>query len=368
LLKHVSGIAACSGGTVPALFIGAGKNFEDFKETFPAVGWQGFGPAEPKITEDFHRFVDKANLPENLKDMSIPIAVSLSMWATDKAMWEPNPNVTALVVNRGSTKDALTAALATGSEGGIPDPDCPKCKRGFWPKEMGNATTITDGAFTDLMGVQGLIGLPKCRRLLHILPLDYPGQIGALPRSEIPGEPEDIVTLFFTQPPVASHGYFFDEGCKDTIPGTSISLWCNPVGNILSGGFAPVHKPSERSGGDWNLIMFDYLNKAAGKTLDMTFDSESEPGHKLITLGTHQLFEDITTKNEEEYNMLASEKRDKYWSNFLSMLARQKNDQDKYANQAKSDYSVALSRVKKLETTYEMPHISIQASLNYPAA
>merc|ERR1719420_2546144 len=107
-------------------------------------------------------------------------------------MWEKTPNLTALIVNRGSLKDSMIAALATGSEGGIPDMFCPKCVTGFWPKKLGNASTVTDGAFSDLMGVQGLIGLPKCDRLLHILPLDYPGQMGALPRNEIPGEPEDI--------------------------------------------------------------------------------------------------------------------------------------------------------------------------------
>merc|ERR1719313_1939136 len=46
LLKHNTGMAACSGSTLPAVFFGAGRDFYDFNETFPKDGWRGFGPSE----------------------------------------------------------------------------------------------------------------------------------------------------------------------------------------------------------------------------------------------------------------------------------------------------------------------------------
>lgn len=131
-------------------------------------------------------------------------------------------------------------------------------------------------------------------------------------------------------------------------------------------------KPTERSGGNWNQMMFEFVNKASRDSLDLPFDGESELGHKLITLGTQDLFKAIETKNERAYNLMAEEKRDKYWSNFLGMLAGQKSEVADAANAASSkankDYSIALASVKKIETTYEMPHISLNTALNYPAA
>lgn len=361
LMEHVSGIGGCSGGTIPAVFFGAGKDFHDFKKVFPKEGWRGFGPSEPKITKDFHEFVDKAELPERLEQMKIPVAISLSMWGTEKAMTEPNPNVTALVVNRGSSKEALTAALATGSEGGIPDPSCPKCITGFWPKAMGNASTITDGAFSDLLGVQALVGLPRCKRLLHILPLDYPGQMGALPASQIPGNPKDMVTLFFTQPPVASHGYFMEDICNMTIPLTETPLFCNSFVNWATGGLFVSYKPTERSGGHWNQVMFDVVNQAAGNTIDKPWDEGSTSSHKLLTLSTAELFSSMTTENEDKYNLMAEKKRDKYWRNFLNTLANEEQEQAHQKN-------LESSQLRKLEVTYEMPQIQQRISLNYPAA
>lgn len=281
--------------------------------------------------------------------------------------------MTALVVNKGSTQDTLTAALATGSEGGIPDPACPRCLTGFWPKRLGNASTVTDGAFSDLMGVQGLIGLPQCDRVLHVLPLDYPGQIGAMPRAQIPGNPKDIVTLFFTQPPVASHGYFMEGVCNKTIPFTDIPFWCNSFWNTITGGLIVKSRPTLRSGGEWNQKMFDVVHEATGYTIDQPFDGESEPGHKIITLQTHKLFKAIETKNENDYNLMAQSKRDAYWSNFLSNLEKDTDEnliqKDKSDTVATSKATSALSSVKKdMQATYEMPHIKMKTTLNYPAA
>lgn len=318
LLKHVSGIAACSGGVLPAAFIAAGSNFSNFKDNFPPEGWRGFGPSEPKITDDFHRFINNSHLPELVQDFEIPISVSLSKWGTEKAMWEDHPNVTIILANKGSTREIVTAALATGSEGGIPDSKCPHCWTGFWPKKVGLAQTVTDGAFSDLMGVEGLAALPKCDRVLHVLPLDYPHQVAPLTRQDIPGHPKELVTLIFTQPPVASHSYFIEPACNLSVPFTNIPLLCNGVVSKLFGSSGLDEKPTERWSGEWTQKMYEFTHQAAAKSVDRGWDEDVESGHKKIILPTEKLYNGLETKAERKYNLIAAARRDNWWRNFLN--------------------------------------------------
>merc|ERR1719316_524649 len=101
----------------------------------------------------------------------------------------------------------MIAAVATGNNNLFSDPGCPKCAFGLHPKSFEGHYPVTDGAFADIWGTAGLVSLPKCSRLIHVLPLDYKGQVEPQQPSEIPTHPTEVVTMVIVQPPVASHSY-----------------------------------------------------------------------------------------------------------------------------------------------------------------
>merc|ERR1719281_550191 len=79
LLKGVKGISSVSGTTLPAMFHASETPFSKFKEQFPEKGWGGIGPAEPKIEEDYRKFLTNS-VPDHFEDLKIPTAISLTRW------------------------------------------------------------------------------------------------------------------------------------------------------------------------------------------------------------------------------------------------------------------------------------------------
>merc|ERR1719321_1523195 len=83
LLKNLKGISACSGGSLPGAFLAADRDFNFFSKHFPENGWLGFGPSEPKITNDYARFMN-VSLPKRFEQLKVPFALSVTVWDTDK--------------------------------------------------------------------------------------------------------------------------------------------------------------------------------------------------------------------------------------------------------------------------------------------
>lgn len=289
LMKKLSGISACSGGTLPGAFYAAGKSFRDFDAAFPAKGWAGFGPSEPRIEKDYRAFLAR-NLPEKFEQLQIPLALSLTKWDDISKIKTMMPqNARPFVATSGDLHSAMVAAVATGNNGVLSDLGCPFCAFGFHPKTVEDQYPVTDGAFADIWGTKGLEKLPQANRVLHILPLDYAGQVAPQTPEDIPGNPRELVTLVAIQPPASSQSYVLDALNRRDI--------------------------TKRTTGEWNQMLFESNHKAIEKLLDQPFqlqrsaDGNSYHGKLLVDGGLGQ----IETKSEKDFDDYMARGRDMFW-------------------------------------------------------
>lgn len=287
LMRKLTGISACSGGTLPGAFYAAGKSFPEFDATFPKLGWRGFGPSEPKIEEDYRSFLSR-NLPSTFEKLEIPLALSMTKWDDISNLKTMTPNnAHSFVVNSGDLHSAMVAAVATGNNGVLSDPGCPKCIFGFHPKTIENQYPVTDGAFADIWGTKALEKLPTCSRLLHILPLDYAGQVEPQKPEEIPGNPKELVTLVAIQPPASSQSYILDAFNRRDI--------------------------TKRTTEEWNNMLFKSNYQATKRLLDQPIElvrSGNNYHGKLIVDGGLSAIETKSEKNFDEY---MAKGRDIFW-------------------------------------------------------
>jgi len=303
LLKHLTGVSACSGGSLPGVFIAAGKQFQDFKSAFPKNGWLGFGPSEPKITQDYEKFLSV--LPKKFEDLLIPFALSGTHWDSEKALKTfVKKESHEIVMTSGDLYPALTTAVATGNNGVIKDDACPKCSFGFWPRTVNGLYPVTDGAFTDIWGTKGLVALPKCSRLLHVLPLDYPGQTKPQANHEIPTNPTDLVTLVVTQPPTGSHSYFHEGQRKKLIQEGASAMKINMM------------TVSSKSTQQWNHLMFTKAHEGVAKIMNQKMEVVSDsPGskHYLALVDNAKELRKVQTFKEKVYDAWMDGMRDNFW-------------------------------------------------------
>merc|ERR1719324_1451920 len=78
-MKNVKGIAASSGGSLPAAHAAAGSNFSTFERSFPTEGWSGFSPSEPKISNEYKKMLVNT-LPKTFEELQVPLGLSLTHW------------------------------------------------------------------------------------------------------------------------------------------------------------------------------------------------------------------------------------------------------------------------------------------------
>jgi hypothetical protein len=286
LLKKLGGIAAGSGGSLPGAFLAAGSNFSSFQANFPRKGWSGFRPSEPSLTQDYEQFLD-ATLPPTFGQLKYPLALSLTHWeSTDALKKFDHSRQKGFAVNTGDLHEAMIAAVTTS--GG--HPSCPNCTKGFWPRRVNSRFPVTDGAFGDVWGVNGLSAIPSCNKLLHLLPLDYPGQVEPPDLNALPRKPAEMVSLVIVQPPVASHSYFHDK-----MPFMKF---------ITSKG------PEE-----WNALMFDTTHDAMQSAVDATLNFRTDTGGKQATLVLqHRKLTDHETFPEQVYDRMLALERDRFWA------------------------------------------------------
>jgi len=303
LLKHLTGVSACSGGSLPGVFLAAGKDFNDFKQAFPKNGWLGFGPSEPKITQDYERFLSV--LPKKFEDLQIPFALSGTHWDSEKSLkLFVKAESHEIVMTTGDLYPALTTAVATGNNGVIKDEACPKCSFGFWPRTVNGKYPVTDGAFTDIWGTKGLVALPKCRRLMHVLPLDYPGQTKPQAAQEIPTVPEDLVTLVVTQPPTGSHSYFHEGQRKKLMQEGASDAKLN------------LMTISSKTTQQWNHLMFTKAFEGVEKVMDHEMDVVPDSAgskHYLLLVDNAKELRKVQTFKEKVYDAWMDGMRDNFW-------------------------------------------------------
>lgn len=290
LLKNLTGIAACSGGTIAGSFIAAGLDYKNFTKFWPRKGWLGFHPSEPKLSEDYLQFL--SGLPESFEDLKIPFALSLTNWTDEDAfMTTSKKSASRMIVSSGQLREPLVAAVATGNNGAISDPWCPKCIFGMWPKKVNGMYPVTDGAFTDLWGLEGLSNLPKCSRVLNIVPLDYANQVQPPDVDTIPTRPAEVVSLTVVQPPSASLSYMLEGFGRSDI--------------------------TSRASEDWNDLMFDVQKKTMLKQLDEKLPFKKRKGKAGGGQIIMTVVPDINeTEGELWFDSWFSKRRDQFWKDF----------------------------------------------------
>merc|ERR1719160_533044 len=181
-MKNVKGIAASSGGSLPAAHAAAGSNFSTFERSFPTEGWSGFSPSEPKISNEYKKMLVNT-LPKTFEELQVPLGLSLTHWEDEAALKKfDQKRSKGFAVGTGDLHEALTASVVTSG----PHPSCPNCTKGFWPRKLANKYPVTDGAFGDAWGARGLAVLPQTPRVLQVLPLDYPEQLSPPASTDLP--------------------------------------------------------------------------------------------------------------------------------------------------------------------------------------
>lgn len=288
LLKNLGGVSAGSGGTLPGAFAAADKNFALFDSLFPREGWGGLGPSEPKITNDYVRILN-GSLPRTFEELKYPLGLSLTHWDDIDALKKFDHNrQRGFAVSSGNLHEAMQAAVATS--GG--HKTCPYCIRGFWPRTIENKFPVTDGAFGDIWGATGLQKIPRCEKVLHLLPLDYPDQVGPPMVSDLPQSPREMVSLSIVQPPIASHGYLLEY-------------------NLGKTGKAAI---TLRSSEEWNKAMFNNTNKAMLTAVNtpLSFSPSGKGKVAVITLDGGLAASE--TMSEQLYDRMLSLSRDQFWT------------------------------------------------------
>lgn len=293
LLKKIGGISAASGGSLPAAFLAAGKSYATFQDKFPKEGWGAFGPSEPKISADYKRFLESA-LPKNFNELKYPLSLSLTEWRDLEVLKHMNATyATAFAANSGDLHEAMTAAVATMFTSAV-DPKCPYCQYGFWPKKVNGKFPVTDGAFGDIWGVKGVSSLPKCSKLLLLLPLDYENQVAPPHPASIDKSIEEMVTLAFVQTPVASHSYILEKA-SDQYPAMKMV--------------------TSTSTQEWNTRMFEDMKEAMQSAVSKpVFFTQDAVGHKTAVLHLANKLDKQETYMEQLYDRLMSYERDMFWA------------------------------------------------------
>lgn len=287
LLKDLRGVSAGSGGSLPGAFAAAGSNFSLFQEHFPKVGWGGLGPAEPKITQDYMRIL-AATLPKTFEELRYPLGLSLTHWNDLESLKNfDHTRQRGFAVSTGNLHEAMVAAVTTSGA----HKSCPYCSTGFWPRRIENKFPVTDGAFGDIWGSKGLSHLPRSEKILHLLPLDYPGQVEPPSLSDVEHPPSEMVSLVLVQPPVASHAYLLEK---------------HPV----------LKSVSSKSSADWNTAMFQSTHTAMSSVIadKIDFSSPTVGRCKHAVVNLDGGLTSGETLNEQIYDRVMSFSRDQFWS------------------------------------------------------
>jgi len=287
LLEHLGGVAAGSGGSLPGAFVAAGGNFSHFAEHFPKKGWGGLGPSEPKITVDYERLLD-ATLPSTFQELKHPLGLSLTHWDDLQSLKKfDHQKQQGFAIASGNLHQALIAAVTTSGD----HPSCPKCAQGFWPRRVQNRFPVTDGAFGDIWGVKGLSAIPYCEKVLHLLPVDYPGQVEPPSLTDLPKNPREMVSLAVVQPPIASHSYLHED---------------KPLFKLFT----------QRTSEQWNTKMFETTYHAMLSALDQTlnFTPDASGNKQAIVSLDHSELTAHETLPEQVYDRILALERDRFWA------------------------------------------------------
>lgn len=303
LFKHLGGVAAGSGGSLPGAFAAADLDFKTFQDHFPTVGWSGFGPSEPKISKDYDAFLD-ATLPSTFEELKHPLGLSLTIWDDLNSLKHyDNLKQKGFGIAHGDLHEAMAAAVTTS----CPHVSAPNCTRGFWPRRVNNQYPVTDGAFADVWGMKGLTVIPYCPKILHLLPLDYADQVEPPSLTNLPKQPKEMVTLSIVQPPTASHSYIGEQAMP--------RMW-----NLIT----------QRSSRQWNKIMFEATDFAIKPLLNQTIPFKEDDMHnkQAVMVLDPEILGRQETLSEQIYDRLQSLQRDRFWSFYDSEGQKATRDKD----------------------------------------
>jgi hypothetical protein len=304
-LEKVSGYSGVSSGA----FIAALMATEDsknksalFRQTFP--GWNSFGVKDPEVSENYGKYL-RTILPEKFEDLKTPTAVGLTKYVDDYAATTVDSKRSdALVVNNGN----LIESVVTTSSAMI-GPGCPKCNSGFSAKNFRGMWPVADGFLHDEYGTGSLAALPKCNRLMHVMPQNFMKQLVVPARKELDTEPQKMVTMAAYQ------------GSSLLVASMSFDGLNKPLNQLRQLG-APIdpkavigpHGQLVHDQATWDKVLYESAYIEVRKLLDVPMQLTDDKDHFLVEVDTAKHWKPMQTWVEKKWDEKFDDQHAQYWA------------------------------------------------------
>jgi len=307
LMNKVTGMSGVSSGAfITAL--AASKNRKQASETFRKVwpGWMNMGVnKDPDLSANYKAQVLDKVLPNTFEELAIPTAIVAVKYEDEKAAKEiDNKKAYPVVVSDGALAETVIASSSAMMGAG-----CPKCNSGFQAKNFRDMYPVADGFLKDEYGTLGLSALKECKNLLHIIPMNFPGQLGSTPNNMLDTEPTNVVSLSIDLPSSGLMSGLIWDNIRQGEKFKAMQKMTNGAFDI------PWKTLGINKDEDWEKLQYETAYQHMKEKLDQPLMMGSEPNHYHVDLNLIEHWKEpmFRGKFEAFFDKTNDQKHTEYW-------------------------------------------------------
>jgi len=328
LMDKVTGVSGVSSGAfITAL--AATKDRKKASETFRKIwpGWMNMGATvDPEMSNNYKAKVLDKVLPKTFEELKIPLAIVAVKYQDDKAAATvDNKRADPVVISDGDLAESVIVSSSAMMAKG-----CPKCEKGFQAKNFRGMWPVADGFLKDEYGTLGLTALKPCENLLHIMPQNFPGQLGSTPNQNLDSQPKNVVSLGIDLPSSALMSMMWD-GIKNGKMFQAIQK-VNPFFDI------PYKTIGANTDEAWEKLQYETAYQHMKEKLDQPLMIGEEANHYFLDLNLMEHWDNFRGAWEKKWDASNDKKHTEYWVKTIPRRQEMVSNRINEINEGKLSY------------------------------